>query len=123
MRRPRVYIAGPLTDGGRLDEAEIARHVANAARAAADLIEAGFAPLCPHLSVYLEKITERRLDHATWMECCLPWLDAADAVLRLDGKSAGAEIEANRATDRCVPVFRDITAMERYFGIKREGGE
>ena len=47
--RLRVYISGPITKG------ELAHSVNQATAAFIDLAKAGFAPLCPHWSVYAKE--------------------------------------------------------------------
>jgi len=77
------------------------------------LIDAGFAPFCTHLSWYLDQAGE--IDHATWMEVDLPWVEVSDAVLRLSGESDGAEIETVRARSLGIPIFRGVAEIVDHF--------
>jgi hypothetical protein len=106
--RPRVYISGPLSSAG--NELENVNVAADAARR---LIDAGFSPLCPHLSWYIDQAGE--IPHAVWMQIDLPWVEASDAILRLPGESVGAEIETSRAGTLGIPVFDTIAELVEHF--------
>ncbi len=106
--RPKVYINGPLTSSGNILE-----NVAGAIDAARALIVAGFAPFCPHLSHHVDPAGE--IPHSVWMEVDLPWVEAADAVLRLLGESVGANIEVERAVQIGIPVFTSMGELVRHF--------
>ena len=111
-QRPRVYISGPLTGSGNILE-----NVERAMHAARTLIDAGCSPFCPHLSYHLDPAEE--LSHATWMEIDLPWMYAAQAVLRLPGESRGADIETARAKDLKIPVFHSLADLIAHFAGRR----
>lgn len=107
--RLRVYVAGPLSDA---DPDKRERKVADAMDAGIALMKAGFAPLVPHLTHFLD---HRAIDvhnvtfpHADWMAVDLPWLDCADAVLRLPGASVGADMETERADELNIPVYYSL---------------
>lgn len=98
--RPAIYISGPISKGS---PEENFRQAAEAQRA---LIDNGFAPLNPMLSMSLDYANE--VAHADWIEADLPWVERADAVLRLRGYSKGAGIECDHANACGVPVYRAI---------------
>lgn len=117
MSRQRVYIAGPITKG------DLAENINQATRAFLALVRAGFAPLCPHWSAYaggaivhpstgsVYALAERLpvgTTHEDWMGVDLPWVAAADAVLRLPGESVGADREVVEAKRLGIPVFYDL---------------
>ena len=106
--RPKVYISGPLTSSGNVLE-----NVEVAIVAARRLIEAGFSPMVPHLSYHIDPV--EMYPHETWMEVDLPWLEAADAVLRLPGESVGADIEARHAQYHRIPVFDSMADLVEHF--------
>ena len=106
--RPRIYISGPLTSSGNVLE-----NLAAAVDAARALIAAGFAPFCPHLSYHVDPAEE--IPHRVWMEVDLPWVEAADAVLRLAGESVGADLEVERAQAQGIPVFRSVVDLGKQF--------
>lgn len=88
-------------------------NVLNAMRAGIALIHEGFAPLVPHLTHFMDP--EDSLGHEVWLEVDLPWVLAAEAVLRLPGKSDGADRETSWATQYGVPVFHTVDQIVRHF--------
>jgi hypothetical protein len=113
--RPRIYISGPITRGDR--EANFQQ----AADAQKRLIAAGFAVLNPMLTMRLPGAFE--IDHDTWIANDLPWVAVADAVLRLPGKSKGADIECEHALIHGVPVFYDEAELKRFFCELQRGAK
>lgn len=110
VRRPRVYISGPLSTGGGNREQNVA-FAANAFRA---LIEAGYAPLCPHLTHYAEAKHDCHFDHATWLSIDEEWVRVADAVYRIVGPSKGAKQECDLAHSLGIPVFSSLSALNDW---------
>ncbi len=105
--RVRVYLAGPITQGDR-------EHNFNqAADAHKDLLLAGFAVLNPMLSMKLPGCWD--IPHRTWLDSDLPWVECAEAVLRLPGASMGADEEVEHAKEFCIPVFTDAAALIEHF--------
>lgn len=97
--RKVVYISGPITQGDRNKSFYLA------AKAHRELIDAGFAPINPILTMLLPFAWEPAYPHSTWMECDLPLVERADAVYRLPGVSDGADLEVAHAQSRHIPVF------------------
>jgi hypothetical protein len=134
-RRPRVYIAGPITKGDMLS------NIRQAESAFLTLARAGFAPLCPHWSVFCGSSVREVVDqwerssglvevdrvratanalpsgttHADWMGIDLAWVAMADAVLRLPGESVGADAEVSHAFAHSVPVFHCVADLIATF--------
>ncbi len=108
--RQRIYISGPLTSSGNVEE-----NLDRAMDAARALIAAGFAPFCPHLTYRVDP--GETIPHATWMEIELPWVAVADALLRLPGESLGADIEAVEARRLGIPVFAAIADLVGHFTV------
>lgn len=118
--RVRVYIAGPISKGNLAD------NVNQATAAFVKLAQHGFAPLCPHWSVYakpcrlLDGMCEGTVEcigttagndvmtHGDWMGVDLPWVECAKAVLRLPGESTGADLECEHARQHRIPVFNSF---------------
>jgi hypothetical protein len=118
MRRKRVYIAGPISKG------DLGENVNRATDAFWELLGLGFAPLCPHWSVYAggcfasvgrlvaeAEALPRGSCHADWIGADLPWVEVADALLRLPGESAGADAEVAHAKRSGVPVFNSVNGL------------
>lgn len=89
MRRPRIYLSGPITKGDRT------LNFATACSIHKELMERGFSVLNPMLSMMHPDAWV--IDHETWLENDLPWVACADIVLRLLGESKGAEAECRLA--------------------------
>lgn len=111
MQRLKVYIAGPISKGDML------HNLQQADEAFQLLIANGFAPLCPHWSVFHasarrenDKViaeanaTSGNISHQQWLEVDLRWVESADIVLRLPGDSAGADQEVKHAQSKNIPV-------------------
>jgi len=103
QRRLRVYISGPITKGDRVV------NFAQACKAQQRLILHGFAPLNPMLTMMHPAAWS--ISHDDWIAVDLPWVEAADAVLRLPGKSSGADQECSCAMECAIPIFRTIAEL------------
>ena len=101
----KVYIAGPYTKG------DVALNVANAIDAADVLINAGLVPYVPHLTHFQHMMHPR--PYEDWLKLDIEWLKACDVVLRLPGKSAGADREVEIARQHNMPVFFSTTDVIR----------
>lgn len=104
--RPRVYIAGPMSKGDRLG------NMAQALAAFAELTRAGYAPLCPQFSFFVDGLYQ--FSHSEWLAVDLPWVAASNAVLRLPGDSVGADRETELAEALRIPVFTSMDAIKQY---------
>lgn len=132
--RLKVYIAGPISKG------DLATNVNQGTAAFIALAKAGFAPWCPHWSVYAKQCGQgqfhededesachavgtregnHEMSHADWMGIDLPWVGVADAVLRLPGESTGADMEVAHARKVGVPVFDSIDALVTWYKTVR----
>ncbi len=100
----RIYIAGPISNG------DPCLHARDAVKAADYLIARGFIPYVPHQSIVWQLIAPKT--HAQWLAYDLHWLEVCDALLRLPGKSHGADWEVERARELGLRV---------YFLAEREG--
>lgn len=89
QKRPKVYIAGPITKGDR------DHNLKQFMEAHVKLMRAGFAVFNPGLTMLLDG--EKEFTHEEWLECCLPWVECADAIVRLPGESVGADAEIEHA--------------------------
>ena len=116
-RRPRVYISGPITKGDRRANFQ------QAADAHKTLMLAGFAVLNPMLTMRLPGAFV--IPHDTWIANDLPWVAVADAILRLPGRSKGADIECEHALIHGIPVFHELRDLLQCHAKQRPqtGGE
>lgn len=118
-RRKRVYIAGPISKG------DLKLNVDRATRAYLALATWGFAPLCPHWSVYAKETFREfgevyckataagnpQMNHQDWLDIDLPWIAASDIVLRIPGESVGADMEVEEAQRLGIPVYWTLSQL------------
>ena len=91
----RVYVAGPYSSNPE----------ANVGRAMAvwhELKDLGFHPYLPHLSHFLHLVRPRAYEE--WLAYDLIELRLCHALLRLDGNSAGADLEVEEAGRMAIPI-------------------
>jgi hypothetical protein len=109
MTRPTVYIAGPMTNGtGRAFNME---KINEAIEAFFCLIELGYAPHCPHLTVFCEFMQPHRIPYEGWLDLDMTYVRHSDAVLRIPGDSKGADREVAYARTLGKPVFTSIQEL------------
>ena len=105
-RRLKVFIASPYSQG------DVGQNVAKHLKAANLLINAGYIPFIP-LLYHFQHIAFPQ-DEETWKRLDMEWLKVCDCVLRLPGKSGGADDEAKEATSLNIPVFYNINTLLDY---------
>lgn len=108
--RPKIYLSGPITKGDR--EANFTQ----ACDMQRLLMARGMAVLNPMLSMKMPGAWD--IDHVAWIDNDLPWVSAADAVLRLPGESTGADVETAHAMAHGVPVFTSAFDLIEHFKVK-----
>ena len=101
-----VYIAGPYTNGG------IVHNIQAAIDWAETIMERGFVPYIPHLSHLWDIYSPHPYDE--WLEFDLKWLDRCDALLRIPGVSAGADMEVGYALEHNIPIFNSVMELSKY---------
>lgn len=99
----KLYIAGPITIGRKLD------NLRNAIEAAEQAVRRGWEPYVPHLNMVWELFFEH--PHAWWMDLDRPWLRVCDAILRLPGESRGADEEVRLAIEAGKPIFWGLAEL------------
>lgn len=102
-----VYIASPYTEG------DTAINVRSSFQAADTLVANGFAPYTPLYSHFWHFLSPK--SYETWMRLDLEWIMRCDCVLRLPGKSKGADKEVKFAKENGIPVFSAIWEIQEYF--------
>jgi hypothetical protein len=103
----RVYIASPYTLG------DVAVNVKKQIDAAEELMNLGFAPYVP-LLCHFHHLIHPHL-YQEWTEQVSEWIICCNAVLRLPGKSGGADAEVAYAKTFNIPVFESINALRSKF--------
>lgn len=103
MGKKVIYISGPITG--------VPDYRLPFAAAAAELTKAGFIPLNP-------ASLPEGMNKAQYMRIDLAMLDAADAILLLDGweRSRGAWIECNYAQYISKPHASNVAELKLIFG-------
>jgi len=85
----KVYIAGPYSQGDPI------QNTRNAILAAEKVKARGHTPYIPHLNLLWHMVSPHDPDF--WYDYDLEWLPDCDALLRLPGKSQGADREVEEA--------------------------
>jgi hypothetical protein len=95
-----VYISAPYTLGDQLV------NVRNACLAGDGILKKGHYPLVPHLTALYHAISPKSYDE--WLDLDRHIIPHCDALLRLPGKSKGADIEEALAKKLGIPIYHDI---------------
>ena len=115
----RVYIAGPITNGCTvIDDKKIMPNIRKAMDAAWVLIDNGHNPFVPQLSYFMHK---HRYPNAKswadqkewdmWLTNDHEWIRLCDCLLRLPGKSKGADNEIEFANRIEIPVYYSVKKL------------
>ena len=102
IMRYRIYIAGPITLGDHFE------NLGQAVRLQCDLMALGYSCFNPMLSMTMPA----KFSWAVWLDCCLPWVEVADILYRLPGKSRGADREVEHARKHGITVVSSITELQ-----------
>lgn len=95
-----VFISSPYTIG------DVGANVGGSMKVALKLIDLGYAPYCPLLSHFLHMVEPK--PYQQWLSIDIAFLKRCDCVLRLPGKSEGADFEVKYAEDHNIPVYYSI---------------
>jgi hypothetical protein len=98
-----VYVAGPLMSVGVQ-----ATNVRRGALAALTLMRAGIDAFCPHFSWFADLFEDEPPSYERWISLDFNVLGRCDALLRLPGKSPGADREVALALEKGIPVFNTV---------------
>lgn len=101
-----IYIAGPLNSSG-----DVANNIFQACDLAHSLIRDGFTPFVPHLNFFWNM--QDPYDTQYWLDYDVSVLDHCQAIVRLPGRSKGADIEEKYALDHGITVFK-LASRSRY---------
>jgi hypothetical protein len=112
----RVYIAGPISKGNML------RNCIRGMKVAHQVLKLGYIPFCPHQSWIWQQVTP--LTHNEWLEYDFRWIELCDAVLRISGKSIGADLEERFAKEHGIPVYYSIRELKKKCRLPgKKGGK
>jgi hypothetical protein len=101
----KIYIAGPYTRG------DTAQNVREAISAGDYVSRMGHTPFIPHLTHFWHFLYPHEIQF--WYAQDIEWLKTCDAVLRLEGESAGADHEVELAEKWGMPVYRSVFDVPR----------
>jgi len=99
---PLIYIAAPYTQPDPIQNTHTVIRIADA------LLDAGFTPLIPHLTLAWHLVSPKPYD--TWLAYDRHLLARCDVSLRAPGHSHGATQECTFADELAIPVLRPRTA-------------
>lgn len=115
-----VYIAGPFRCAsqhvpGQQDAWGIQQNVMRAMALALEVWRSGAAAVTPHANTMF---FQNAAADDVWLEGDLAILAKCDAVLMTPDwrRSTGARAEHEYAAQRGIPIFYDITALQRWLG-------
>jgi hypothetical protein len=106
-----VYIAAPYTQPDPCENTHRAVAIAHRLWDLSRSIGTGWWPVVPHLSHFWHTMSPR--PYQDWIDLDLVILDRCDAVVRLTGRSAGADSEVKRATELGIPIWHQEVADEQ----------
>ena len=102
-KKIKVYVAGPYTGG------DVVVNVRSAIAACDKLLELGLAPFCPHLFHFWHLLFPH--SYQEWLDLDNQFVICCDALLRIPGRSDGADQEVELARRNNIPVFYTIEQL------------
>jgi hypothetical protein len=78
------------------------------------LIELGFVPHCPHLTVFCELMQPNRISYDQWLKLDMNYIDDSDLVLRIPGSPSGADRECEYARSKGKRVIEGLDTFLDY---------
>ncbi len=108
----KVYVASPY--GRRIgnSDKQCEDNVQKAIEVGRELIKLGYIPLVANLYHFIHAGWADSPDEDKWLEMCMAWIPACDALLRLPGRSHGADAEVSLAKELGIPVRYNIRGLE-----------
>lgn len=108
MKRPMIYVAGPIATGG-----DIPGNAHKGIKLAEQLRRDGFIVFCPHLSVITE-IVCGSAPWESWLEYDEEVILRCDAVYRMEGESRGADREEAFSKANGIPFFNSLQELYAF---------
>ena len=105
----KVFISSPYTNGSQAENVKVQIDMAH------KLMDLGFAPFTPLLSHFLEIAKPR--PYEDWLKLDIEFLKVCDCILRLPGKSPGADRELKISKDLDIPVFYSLKELSKNYGV------
>lgn len=95
-----IYVSSPFSEGNQVHNIYVA------CKAGDEILKRGHIPFIPHLLYGWHVISPK--EWGEWIRIDMAYLSMCDALLRLPGKSKGADIEVAEADNIGIPVFYSI---------------
>lgn len=105
-----VYVAGPYSHPDPVENTNTAVLVGN------QLVDLGFVPYIPHLSLFWHAITPK--PYQFWLDYDIEWLKKCDIVLRIPGESSGADKETELAKKLSIPVVHSLEELRALIAVE-----
>lgn len=105
----KIFISSPYTLGDQLENVKVQMKCANT------LIDLGFCPFVPLLFHFQD--SEYPRPYEDWLKICFKWLEKCNGIIRLPGKSSGADREVAHANLLKIPVFYSLDEVRDYFKL------
>ena len=102
-RHTRVYIAGPMTNGGHGMDLDAIRRAIGVAHS---LKNEGYLPYCPQLTLLWQLMYPE--PYQDWLRMDEQWIPVCDVLLRLKGDSVGADREVECARSHHMGIFHSL---------------
>ena len=109
----RIYVAGPISDGGTLRKAQQRGNVYQAAEVAMYLLLMGHIPYWPHGNFMFGEQMDRigyKLDEEFYLYWDFAWLRTCDGLFYI-APSSGADRELALAESLGMTIFRDLSEV------------
>ncbi len=100
----RIYIASPYGRRINNSDAQCEANVKTVIEAARRLILLGHIPFPANIYHFVHKDWLLSPDEDTWLKICMTWVPFCDMLLRLPGKSHGADAEVKLAENLGIKV-------------------
>jgi hypothetical protein len=115
MKKYKIYIAGKLNAMA----CEYIQNIHKMILMAEEVRLAGFAVYTPAID-FLAGVVCGKHKYNDYFDNSQPFLECCDAVFLVPGwlKSEGTKKEIKKARKLCIPIFEDLDAMKRYFGVE-----
>ena len=99
----KIYIAAPYTNG------DVAQNVRKVMEVANILMDRGHYPYIPHLTHFQHIYFPR--PYEDWLKLDNAFIPSCDALLRLEGKSSGADKEVELAKKLGLKIFYNLSEI------------
>ncbi len=101
-----IYVSAPYSLG------DVVSNVRYACEIGDKILAKGHIPFVPHLSHFWHFISPKSYEE--WLRIDSAIVPRCDALLRVDGKSPGADIEVDIALQHEIPVYYSLDDIPKY---------